>query len=502
MSSSEEEDDIDDDDERQSNESEKADSSGTRDSSPFPFFKLRKGCGLFRGTRQEKVCQICEKPGDTVKCRGPCCGTFHLKCVSKSLAAEENMNNATPDSMRVKKRKTILMVHLNKADTSDAVFKVVDGEDDKQVCETDISEAEDELPKPVNGIANVIQNDGLLDEKECRSVSRKRKRFSTEEQMRVANKKVDKEKAVYKNDRDGERRKDKNEKMSEEKGECHALERNEEEQGYKENVKQESIDKVKMDVDKVNDTEELENDNTGIKTKGDGNQIVDIDEKEIKEDVIESSVVKKENHTDRGSEEVPEEVKQDVAREKTISYGRKSGRRMEGSSDMENKEGKKDAEKDVIAKRGNQNVSRRKDEKGGDKSDWDGSKDGMKDAVVSGEKDKYKRATRVVAKKRDDKEMRADGKEMKKETKVTSEEKGKDERKERSVPKKKDKEEKKRKDGVTEEKTVIDSASEFRCKDCKEGRNPPCFACGRIQEEKTGREQRQRCAVGKHLKNS
>ena len=34
------------------------------------------------------------------------------------------------------------------------------------------------------------------------------------------------------------------------------------------------------------------------------------------------------------------------------------------------------------------------------------------------------------------------------------------------------------KDYVTENKTVTDVAGEFRCKDCKEGRNPPCFACG------------------------
>lgn len=499
--SEEEEDDDGGDDERQSNESEKADSSGTRDSSPAPFVKLRKGCGLFRGTKQEKVCQICEKPGDTVKCRGPCCGTFHLKCVSKALAVEENMNDATPGSMRIAKSKIISTDHLNKADTGDSSFKVVDGGDNKEVRElTDISEAEDELPKPVNGMANLIENSDLLDENECRPVSRKRKRFSAEQEC-VANKKVDKEKTLCKNDRGGETRKDESEKISEEKGDGLAVERSEQEQGYKKNVKQET-DELKMDTDKVNGTEDLESDNTESKVKGDESQIVVIGEKEIKEDVRESSVIKKENHTERSSEEVPEQVNQDVVGDRTVSDGRESEGRVEGYDGTGNKGGKKGAERDVVAKRENQNVYRRKDEKGGEKCNWDGSKGWVKDAIVSAEKGKYKRATRVVAKKRDNIEMRVDGKEIEKETKVTSEDKYRDERKERSVSKKKDKEERKGKDGVTEEKALIDSASEFRCKDCKEGRNPPCFACGRVQEEKTGREQRQRCAVGKHLKNS
>jgi hypothetical protein len=501
-SEEEEEDDDDDEDERQSNESEKADGSGTRDSSSALFFKLRKGCGLFRGTKKEKVCQICEKPGDTVKCRGPCCGTFHLECVSKALAAKENMNDTGPGSMKIKKRKTDLTVCLNEIGTSGASVTVAEGGDDSQVCE--LTKAEDEVSKPVNYIANLTEND-VLDEKDCRSILRKSKRFSTEEQMLVSNKGDDKEKTRYKNDRGEERKKDENEKISEGKEDDGAIERQEEDCGYKESVKQETVDEERMDIDKVNDTEELENDMTGIKTKGDENKILDINEKEIYKDIRESSVVKKENHPKGSSKEVPDDVKRDVIRDESFSDGSKGERELEGCSDKENKEGKIDAEKDVVTKRGNQSICRRKGEKGGEKSDLDGNRGGMKDAVVSEENDKCRRTTRVPAKKRereDDKEMRANGKDIKKETKVNPEEKDKDERKERSVAKKKDKEEKKGKDGVTEEKMVVDTASEFRCKDCKEGRNPPCFACGRIQEEKTGREQRQRCAVGKCSKNS
>jgi hypothetical protein len=51
LSSSEE--DVD--DERDSHYSEKADSRESHESSRTPFFKLKKGGGLFRGTKQVKV---------------------------------------------------------------------------------------------------------------------------------------------------------------------------------------------------------------------------------------------------------------------------------------------------------------------------------------------------------------------------------------------------------------------------------------------------------------
>ncbi|KAK3914863.1 Histone-lysine N-methyltransferase, H3 lysine-36 specific [Frankliniella fusca] len=35
---------------------------------------------LFRGFKMERVCQNCEKPGNTVRCRGVCAGVFHVEC--------------------------------------------------------------------------------------------------------------------------------------------------------------------------------------------------------------------------------------------------------------------------------------------------------------------------------------------------------------------------------------------------------------------------------------
>jgi hypothetical protein len=239
----------------------------------------------------------------------------------------------------------------------------------------------------------------------------------------------------------------------------------------------------------------VEDENTEIKSKENKNEIVDTDEMEIKEHGQESIMIKKENHTEESSVEVVSGEEKDV-----IGDGNKDERGMEGCSDKENKELRKDGEKDVIAQKGNRDNSKRKDEQGGEESDLDESKIGMKETCVSGEKDMYKRATRGMSKRRereDGKGSRTDMKEVKKDTKISPEEK----EKEKSIPKKKDKEEKGR-DDAAEEKIATDSAAEFRCNDCREGRNPPCFACGRTQEEKTGREHRQRCAVGKYLKCS
>ncbi|PNF15991.1 hypothetical protein B7P43_G04630, partial [Cryptotermes secundus] len=500
-SSSEEEDNVNDEDERESHDSEKADSSETRESSPAPFFKLKKGGGLFRGTKQEKVCQICEKPGDTVKCRGPCCGTFHLECMSKSLEAKENVNNMTPGSVRAKKSKIVLTVSLNRSDVSDALYKAKENEDAQSYDLGEVSEAEDEYPKPLNGMGNMTEHDDMLNEMECVSVPRKRKRSGVEEEVCVTNKKYAKEKTGM----DENRIKDKenyNKKISEEKEEDDAVHIKEKTgKGCRENVdsivKQkvvelQSAEEAEMDVDEVNDTEEVEDENTEIKTKENKNEIVDTGEMEIKEGGEESIMIKKENHTEESSFVSGEE--KDVIGDRIISDGNKDDRGMEGYNDKENKELSKYDEKDVNAQKGNRDDSKRKDEQGGEESDLDGSKIEMKEICVSVEKDRYKRATRGMGKRRekeDAKGSRTDMKEGKKDTKISLEEK----EKEKIIAKKKDKEEK-GKDDAAEEKMATDSAAEFRCKDCREGRNPPCFACGRIQEEKTGREHRQRCAVG------
>ncbi|RZC37702.1 PWWP and/or PHD domain containing protein [Asbolus verrucosus] len=48
---------------------------------------------IFRGIPKEKVCQICEKPGEVFKCKGPCNGVYHYNCAmstqTKDGAEEE-----------------------------------------------------------------------------------------------------------------------------------------------------------------------------------------------------------------------------------------------------------------------------------------------------------------------------------------------------------------------------------------------------------------------------
>nr|CAD7399455.1 unnamed protein product [Timema poppensis] len=48
-----------------------------------PSSKDKKSPSLFKGMKNEKVCQICEKAGDVVRCKGPCLGVFHLNCLTK-----------------------------------------------------------------------------------------------------------------------------------------------------------------------------------------------------------------------------------------------------------------------------------------------------------------------------------------------------------------------------------------------------------------------------------
>ena len=485
LSSSEE--DVD--DERGSHDSEKADSRELHDSSPTPFFKLKKGGGLFRGTKQEKVCQICEKPGDTVKCRGPCCGSFHLECVSKSLAAKENINATTLMNLGVKNKTDY------NDDDDDASIEMKEGHDRGVHELANSSKTEDKLSKPIN--CNLIGHNDMLDEKEDKQVSRKRKRLASEEDILVTNKQNAKQGAVPKNDR-GEESKDietVNKEMPERKEEDH-VGVNKKREGCRQNVesvtnqkgvKESALEELEMDIDNANDTEVVKNDNTGIEVKKNEIKVIASPTGDKEGDTQEDSLVTKEKCREASSSGKVESL---VVGQVVIDKG---DRGMVSSSYKENKE----SEKDLVAQKGNGDIHG----KGEEESDMDESSSRMNRTAVCEEKDTYKRAARGFAKNRvreSDKEIRADGEEINKEAEIGPEVRDKDERKERVVMKRKDKEERGQ-DDDTEDKTVTDAAGEFRCQDCKEGRNPPCFACGRIQEEKTDRGHRQRCAVGKHL---
>lgn len=89
-----------------SNKSDEKRRSSSPSSSIVPSSsKPKKLSSIFTGYKAEKVCQICEKPGDTVRCRGPCGGTFHVECVEKLIATKDicPVANAAPRRGRRKK---------------------------------------------------------------------------------------------------------------------------------------------------------------------------------------------------------------------------------------------------------------------------------------------------------------------------------------------------------------------------------------------------------------
>jgi hypothetical protein len=408
------------------------------------------------------------------------------------LAAKENINATTPVNLGVK----------NKTDDEDVSVEMKE-RDDSGVHElTNSSETEDKISKPINCTTNLVDHNEVLDEKEDRQVSRKRKRLASEEEILVMNKKDAKQGAICKHDRDEDRKENEtvNKEIPERKEEDHVgvnkkreeCRQNVESVTNKKGVEENTLEELEMDIDNVNDTEVVQNDNTGIEVKKNEIKIIDrpTGDEESKGNSQEGSLVARENCTEGSSSGKVSLVVQQVVIDK-------DDRGMVSSSYKENKE----SEKDLVARKGNGDIHRKEDGNGEEETDMDESSSRMNRTAVCEEKDTYKRAARGFAKKRvkdSGKEIRADGEEVNKDAEISPEVRDKDEGKERIVMKRKDKEER-GKDDVTEDKTVTDAAGEFRCKDCKEGRNPPCFACGRIQEEKTGRGHRQRCAVGKRL---
>lgn len=62
---------------------EKDETSTVETKKPRPY-------NLFKGMKQEKVCQICEKTGKLTRCRGPCYSYFHLSCVKPGESSPEH----------------------------------------------------------------------------------------------------------------------------------------------------------------------------------------------------------------------------------------------------------------------------------------------------------------------------------------------------------------------------------------------------------------------------
>lgn len=60
-----------------------------KDESSVSETKRSRPQNLFKGMKQEKVCQICEKTGKLTRCKGPCYSYFHLSCVKPGESSPE-----------------------------------------------------------------------------------------------------------------------------------------------------------------------------------------------------------------------------------------------------------------------------------------------------------------------------------------------------------------------------------------------------------------------------
>lgn len=97
-SSSDHEDDISIETDISTKENKRVKSKIDRDESSILETKRVRPYNLFKGMKQEKVCQICEKTGKLTRCKGPCYSYFHLSCVkpgesSPEHSIDENMSD-------------------------------------------------------------------------------------------------------------------------------------------------------------------------------------------------------------------------------------------------------------------------------------------------------------------------------------------------------------------------------------------------------------------------
>jgi len=90
-------------------ENKKVKSKADKEESSVSETKRGRPYNLFKGMKQEKVCQICEKAGKLTRCKGPCYSYFHLSCVkpgesSPEHSADENTDDKIVDDLNAIKK--------------------------------------------------------------------------------------------------------------------------------------------------------------------------------------------------------------------------------------------------------------------------------------------------------------------------------------------------------------------------------------------------------------
>ncbi|XP_076238839.1 nuclear receptor binding SET domain protein [Calliopsis andreniformis] len=97
--------------------------------------KRSRSHNLFKGMKQEKVCQICEKTGKLTRCKGPCYSYFHLSCVKPGESSpEHSIDESTTDDKIFEDLKEIKRNNIDDDDDTsgkneeqeDELFKCID----------------------------------------------------------------------------------------------------------------------------------------------------------------------------------------------------------------------------------------------------------------------------------------------------------------------------------------------------------------------------------------
>ncbi|XP_011260373.1 histone-lysine N-methyltransferase NSD2 [Camponotus floridanus] len=98
------------------------------------IYKRGRPYNLFKGMKQEKVCQICEKTGKLTRCKGPCYSYFHLSCVKPGESSPEHSVDENTSDDRILDdlniiKKSINSEHDNNGkneEQEDEMFKCID----------------------------------------------------------------------------------------------------------------------------------------------------------------------------------------------------------------------------------------------------------------------------------------------------------------------------------------------------------------------------------------
>ncbi|XP_029154906.1 histone-lysine N-methyltransferase NSD2 [Nylanderia fulva] len=115
-------------------ESRKKSKIDKEESSVSESSKRGKPHNLFRGMKQEKVCQICEKTGKLTRCKGPCYSYFHLSCVKPGESSPEHSVDENISDDRILDDLDIIRKSINSEsenngkneEQEDEMFKCID----------------------------------------------------------------------------------------------------------------------------------------------------------------------------------------------------------------------------------------------------------------------------------------------------------------------------------------------------------------------------------------